>query len=67
MLDKEKYTVFNNVLMKMGRVARSQTWFNRHSIPQETIDEMLVFDYLIEYEKDDEIYYKPTLKSQEIW
>ena len=51
----------------MGRVARSQTWFNRHSIPQETIDEMLAFDYLIAYEKDDEIYYKPTLKSQEIW
>ena len=53
--------------MKMGRVARSQIWFDRHSIPQETIDEMLAFDYLIEYEKDDEIYYKPTLKSQEIW
>ena len=67
MLDKEKYTVFNNVLTKMGRVARSQTWFNRHSIPQETIDEMLAFDYLTKYEKDDEIYYKPTLKSQEIW
>ena len=67
MLDKEKYTVFNNVLMKMGRVARSQTWFNRHSIPQETINEMLAFDYLTEYKKDDEIYYKPTLKSKEIW
>ena len=53
--------------MKMGRVARSQTWFNRYSIPQETIDEMLAFDYLTKYEKDDEIYYKPTLKSQEIW
>ena len=53
--------------MKMGRVARSQTWFNRHSIPQETINEMLAFDYLTKYEKDDEIYYKPTLKSQEIW
>ena len=67
MLDKEKYTVFSNVLMKMGRVARSQTWFDKHSIPQETIDEMLAFDYLIEYKKDDKIYYKPTLKSQEIW
>lgn len=67
MFDKEKYTVFNSVLMKMGRVARSQTWFNRHSIPQETINEMLEFGYLIKFEKDDEIYYKPTLKSQEIW
>ena len=51
----------------MGRVARSQTWFNRHLILQETIDEMLAFDYLIKYEKDGEIFYKPTLKSQEIW
>ena len=67
MLDKEQYTIFNNVLMIMGRVARSQTWFDRHSIPQKTINEMLALDYLTKYEKDDEIYYKPTLKSEEIW
>ena len=67
MLDKEKYTIFNNVLIKMGRVARSQTWFDRHSIQQKTINEMLTLDYLTKYEKDDEIYYKPTLKSEEIW
>ena len=66
-MDKEKYTIFNSVVMKMGSVARSRTWFNMHSIPQETINEMLAFDYLIEYEQDDEIYYKPTLKSKEIW
>ena len=67
MLDREKYTIFNQVLMNMGHTSRSQTWLKRQSISQETINEMLALDYLIEYEKDDEIYYKPTQKSKEIW
>ena len=67
LLDREDYTIINQALMKMGRVSRSQTWFNKHSISQEIIDKMLACDYLIEYEKDNETYYKPTLKSQEIW
>lgn len=53
--------------MKMGRTARSQTWIKRHSVQQETIKEMLILNYLTEHEKDGEIYYEPTLKSQEIW
>lgn len=67
MLDRETYAIFNQILMNMGHAARSQTWFKRHSISQETINEMLSLNYLFEYEKDDEIYYKPTPKSKEIW
>ena len=66
-MNQEQYIKFHQVLMLMNRSARSQKWFLRHGVLQQTLDEMVVFDYLIEYENDNDIYYKPTEKSHEIW
>ena len=51
----------------MGRAARSEKWLLRHSVSQETLNEMNEIGYLMRYEKDGEMFYMPTKKSQEIW
>ena len=53
--------------MLMSHSARSQKWLLRHNVLQQTLNEMVELDHLVEYEKDSEIYYRATKKSREIW
>ena len=66
-MNQEQYVKFHQVLILMSHSARSQSWLVRHHILQQTLNEMVEFEYLIEYEKDNEIYYKTTEKSHKIW
>lgn len=70
MLDQEKYRKFNQVLMRMGHDEMSKRRLlniSKTEITQDTLDEMVSLEYLIEYEKDGETYYMPTENSKEIW
>lgn len=66
-MNQEEYVKFHQVLMLMSHSARSQKWLLRHNVLQQTLNEMVELDHLVEYEKDSEIYYRATKKSREIW
>lgn len=66
-MNNEQYQKFNQILMVMCHLSKSQKWLLLHSYSQKTLDEMVDLGYLVLYEKDNEIYYFPTEKSKEIW